>query len=280
MRKSNLWDYLWVTAGSLITALGLVLFLVPNQIAAGGVSGLATVIYYVFHWPVGMTMLLINIPLFLLGLKELGMRFGLKTLYGTIMLSVFTDLIDPLLGVPSNDPLLSSIYGGAAAGLGLGIVFRAGGTTGGTDLAAQLFRKWFKISSGQGLLIIDALVIITAAIVFSVELALYALVGLFLTSRVIDLVQEGAGYTKAALIISDRNEIIADAILQRLDRGATYLCGRGAYTGQEKDILMCVVSRTEISKLKALVTEVDVKAFVIVTDAHEVLGEGFKEIND
>jgi len=274
-----LWQYGGITVGSLITALGLVLFLIPNKIAAGGVSGLATVIYYLTAWPVGLTMLVINIPLFILGLRELGVKFGVKTLYGTITLSVFTDFLTPVLGAPTSDPLLATVYGGLLTGIGLGVVFRSGGTTGGTDLGAQLLRKWFKVSSGQWLLVIDAFVITTAGIVFTVELALYALLALFLTSRAVDFVQEGVSYNKAVLIISDRYQVIGQKILTELDRGATGLQGRGLYTGTDKEVLLCVVSRTEITKLKNLVLAEDEDAFVIVADVHEALGEGFRELN-
>lgn len=273
-------EFLGVTAGSLITALGLVFFLIPLKIAAGGVSGLATVVFYVFKWPVGLTMLLINIPLFLLSLRELGIRFGLKTLYGTIALSVFTDLIGPYVTPPTENVLLASVYGGAITGLGMGIVFRAGGSTGGTDLGARLINKFFRISVGQGLLIIDAFVITLAGIVFGIELALYALISLYITSHVIDLVQEGFGYAKAALIISSRHEEIGQAILYQLNRGATVLRGKGLYTNQERDVILTVITRAEVSKVKALVSQIDPRAFVIVTNVHEALGEGFKDITE
>lgn len=283
MKKWNLGvigEYLGITAGCLITAFSLILFTVPNKIAAGGVSGLATIVFYVVRLPVGLTMLAINIPLFLLSLKELGVRFGLRTLYGTIVLSLMVDILDPLMGVPTRDPLLAAIYGGITGGLGLGIVFRFRGTTGGTDLAAQLFKKYARVSVGQALLAIDAVVIALAGIVFNMELALYAMITLFITARVIDLVQEGMGYAKAAFVISKKPAEIAHGILHQLNRGATALSGRGLYTGQSRDVLLCVVSRAEISKLKALVSTLDPEAFVIITNVHEALGEGFREFTE
>ncbi|AOQ22734.1 YitT family protein [Neomoorella thermoacetica] len=272
-------DYLGITAGTLVTALGLVLFLVPNRIAAGGVSGLATVLHYVFGWPVGLTMLVLNIPLFLAGLKVLGLEFGLKTLYGTIILSVFTDTLALWLHAPTSNTLLASLYGGLLSGVGMGIVFRSGGSTGGTDLAALLFRHYLHISAGMGLLMVDALVISLAGLVFNVELALYALVALFLTSRAIDAIQEGGGYARAALIISDKAEEIARRVLVELDRGVTGLAGRGYYTRQEREVLLVVVQRAEVSRLKDLVASIDPEAFVIVSNVHEVLGEGFGYFN-
>ncbi|OIQ58727.1 hypothetical protein MOTE_17190 [Moorella thermoacetica] len=269
-------DYLGITAGTLATALGLVLFLVPNRIAAGGVSGLATVLHYVFGWPVGLTMLVLNIPLFLAGLKVLGLEFGLKTLYGTIILSAFTDTLAFWLHAPTSNTLLASLYGGLLSGVGMGIVFRSGGSTGGTDLAALLFRHYLHISAGMGLLMVDALVISLAGLVFNVELALYALVALFLTSRAIDAIQEGGGYARAALIISDKAEEIARRVLAELDRGVTGLAGRGFYTRREREVLLVVVQRAEVSRLKDLVASIDPEAFVIVSNVHEVLGEGFQ----
>ncbi len=275
-RYKILLDYLGITVGVIITALSLVLFLVPNKIAAGGVSGLATVVYHILGINVGITILAINIPLFLLSIKELGFRFGIKTLYGSILLSISVDFFAAFINTPTNDPFLASLYGGVLAGIGIGIVFRYGGTTGGTDLAAQLMKRYLKISVGQALLSIDALVILLAGIFFNIELALYAMIGLFTTTKLIDIIQEGLGYAKAAFIISDYTVEISNAVLNELDRGATLLKGQGVYTGDTKDVLLVVVSRAEVTRLKSLVNEIDSKAFVIVTNIHEAIGEGFK----
>jgi len=270
-------DYLGIMAGTLVTALGLVLFLVPNKIAAGGVSGLATVIYHVFGLPVGITMLVLNVPLFLAGLKILGWNFGFKTLYGTILLSLFTDGLALILRAPTDNALLAAIYGGIMTGVGMGVVFRYGGSTGGTDLAALLFRHFLRISAGAGLIIVDALVISLAGLAFNVELALYALLALFLTSRAIDTIQEGGGYAKAALIISDYPALIGERVMRQMNRGVTSFYGKGLYTRQEREILLVVVNRAEVSRLKNLVSSIDPHAFVIVNNVHEVLGEGFRE---
>jgi uncharacterized membrane-anchored protein YitT (DUF2179 family) len=275
--RKNIMAFLVITLGSLLIALGLDMFLIPNRIAAGGVSGLATLIFYVFGAPVGITMLVINVPLFLASLRLLGARFGLNTLYGFLTLSLFVDALEPIIESPTQDPLLAAVYGGVITGVGLGLVFRAGGTTGGTDLAAQLLLKYYSTSSGQALLFFDGLVIVLAAFVFSTELALYALIAVFISSRVIDVVQEGLGYGRAAFIISDKGDEIAEAIMTRLDRGATFLEGRGAYRQQQKKVLLTVVNRSEITRLKVLVSEIDSTAFVVVANANEVLGEGFKE---
>ncbi|MFA5880729.1 MAG: YitT family protein [Eubacteriales bacterium] len=277
MKWKVLQEYLFIVLGVLLTAVGLDMFLVPNRIAAGGVSGIATIIHYAAYFPVGATMLAINIPLFMISVKRLGMGFGLRSLFGTIVLSLLIDIMVPVVPVPTRDPLLASIYGGIIVGIGLGIVFRNRGTTGGTDLAAAVINNYMKLRVGVVLFVIDASVIVTAGIVFkSAELALYALLTVFLTTRVIDIVQEGFGYAKAALIVSHKPEEVAEAILRKLDRGATALLGKGMYTGADRDVILSVVTRSEISTLKELVAGIDPMAFVILTDVHEVLGEGFK----
>ncbi|MTI85789.1 MAG: YitT family protein [Firmicutes bacterium] len=270
-------EFIWVTAGVIIIALGLDMFLIPNKIAAGGVSGAATVVHYVLGLPVGLTMLFMNIPLFAMGVYRLGLSFGFRSLYGTLALSVAIDGMARFLPVPTQEPLLASLYGGAMVGLGLGLVFRYRGTTGGTDLAAAVLRSYTGINIGQLLFMVDALVVLAAGLTFhSWELAMYALLTIFVTAWVIDLVQEGISYAKAFFIISVRTDDIAEAILTRLDRGVTALKGQGLYTRTDRDVLLTVVNRSEVSRLKEVVYEIDPAAFLILTDVREVLGEGFK----
>ncbi len=278
MKWKLLREFFFLVFGVLLTALGLDMFLVPNKIAAGGVSGIATIIHYVAGFPVGATMLAINIPLFMMGIKQKGIGFGLRSILGTVTLSVLIDMIVHIVPVPTRDPLLASIYGGIIVGIGVGIVFRNKGTTGGTDLAAAVVNHYMKLSVGVVLFIIDAGVIIMAGIAFkSAELALYALLTVFLTARVIDITLEGFSYAKAALIISRKPDEVAEAILRKLDRGVTALRGKGMYTGIDRDVILSVVTRAEISTLKELVHNIDPQAFVILADVHEVLGEGFKK---
>lgn len=278
MVKKLIRDYSGITFGVLLTGLGLDMFLIPNKIAAGGVSGIGTILYYLFGIQVGLTMLIINIPLFLLSVKQLGIQIGMRSLYGTISLSILIDLLAKKLPTPTHNPILAAVYGGILVGLGIGIVFKFNGTTGGTDLAAALIRRLTGHAVGFLLFTIDGLVIIAAGLVFNAELALLALITVYLTGRIIDLVQEGFNYAKAVFIISDDSDSIADAVLKQLDRGVTAMSGRGAFTGTDKEVLLSVVGRSEISRLKELVREIDPSAFVIVTDVHEVLGEGFKRI--
>ena len=272
------WEFLWVNAGVVLVALGLNIFLIPNKIAAGGVSGAATVLHYVLNLPVGMTMLAMNIPLFLMGIYRLGLTFGFRSLYGTISLSLIIDLTAPLLPVPTQDTLLASLYGGVIVGLGLGLVFRFRGTTGGTDLAAAILRSYTGINIGQLLFLVDAVVVLAAGIAFqSWELAMYALITIFVVAWVIDLVQEGVSYAKAFFIISKRAQDVTNAILHKLDRGVTILNGRGGFTGADQEVLFTVVNRSEVGRLKEVVYEIDPKAFVVLADVREALGEGFKE---
>jgi uncharacterized membrane-anchored protein YitT (DUF2179 family) len=223
-------------------------------------------------------MLIINIPLFLLSIKEMGLAFGFRSLFGMVTLSLLVDLLAKVLPVPTHDILLASLYGGVVTGIGLGIAFRSKGTTGGTDLAAALIHRYTGLPIGMSLMSIDACVIVAAGIFFNAEAAMFAMITVFVTSRLIDLVQEGVGYAKAALIISNHNEIIAEVILNQMDRGVTALRGRGLYTKSDKDVLLSVVSQSEVSRLKEVVYSVDPNAFVIVANVHEVLGEGFRKL--
>ncbi len=271
-------DYLGITFGSALTALALTVFLIPNRIAAGGVSGLATVVYYLTNFPVGIMMLILNIPIFFLGVRVLGASFGARTIYGMIVLSLFTDLLQPLVAPLTNDLLLATIYGGALAGLGLGIVFNSRGTTGGTDMVARLINHYTSFSIGQGLLLADGFVVLLAGVFFNAEVALYAAITILISSKTIDLVQEGFDFAKAVLIISSESERVKAEVINVLDRGLTVLKGYGGYTGDDKNVLLCIISRSEVVKLKRLVYQVDPAAFMIITNVHEALGEGFKEI--
>ncbi len=281
VKKRFIKDYIMITIGAIITALSLVILTVPNKIAAGGVSGVATIFYHMFGFKVGIVILVINVPLFLVAIYVLGGRIGIKTLWGIIVLSLTVDILTPILQPLTNEFILASIYGGVLAGVGMGLVFRGGGTTGGTDLIAALTSYFFPhFSIGQGLFLIDGLVIALAGIVFDVELALYAAITIFVSTKIIDIIQEGFNISKSVFIISDQSKEIKDEILNKMRRGVTALKGYGGYSGREKDVLMVTINRAEITKIKNLIREIDEDAFVIMNEAHEVLGEGFKRIND
>ncbi|MFW5992038.1 MAG: YitT family protein [Halanaerobiaceae bacterium] len=278
-KKRAVLDYLGITTGAALTALALTIFLIPNKIAAGGLSGLATIIFYLTGLPVGGMTLLLNVPLLIAGIKILGISFGARTIYGMIMYSIFIDLFRLFVPVLTEDLLLASIYGGVVGGMGLGLVFLSRGTTGGTDMIARLINHFSGISVGQGLLIADGIVVFLAGIFFNAEVALYAALAIFISSKTIDLVQEGLVFKKGAFIISSRANDIRKQIINDLDRGVTILQGYGGFTREEKEILYCIINRSELTRLKRMVYAADQNAFVIITSVHEVLGEGFKEFD-
>ncbi|WP_069648888.1 YitT family protein [Caloranaerobacter ferrireducens] len=271
-------EYIGITIGTIIMALSLNLFLEPNTIAPGGVTGLAIVIKKIVGIDVDITNLAINIPLFIFGLIVLGKAFGAKTLYGTFALSFFIRILPN--GNLVNELLLAAIFGGVLMGIGLGIVFRFGGTTGGTDLAGAILNKYFPgFSTATFMMSIDLCVVAIAGIVDKkLETSLYSVIALYIIVKVIDLILEGLGYAKAFFIISQYPDKIGNTILEKLNRGVTVLKGRGMYTGQDRDVLLCVVNRSQVTKLKEIVHQIDKNAFVMVADIYEVLGEGFKEI--
>jgi uncharacterized membrane-anchored protein YitT (DUF2179 family) len=273
--KQHAGDYTLLLVGSLLIAVSFNMFLNPNQVASGGVSGISIITEELFGWEPAITQWALNIPLFFAGMYLLGGEFGLKTLVGTIVLPLLVLLTR---GLPSltHDLLLATIYGGMLIGLGLGLVFRARGSTGGLDVAAQIVHKYTSIGLGVSVALLDGLVIMMAAFVFSPEKALFALIGLFVTTKTIGIVQLGFSYSKVAFIITEDAEAIREAILFKLDRGLTNLQATGGYSGESRTVIMVVVSQTEVTKLKELVRRTDPKAFVILSDTNEVLGEGFK----
>jgi uncharacterized membrane-anchored protein YitT (DUF2179 family) len=274
-RFESAFEYINVLIGSAIIALALNFFLLPNQIASGGVSGISTILLSVFGWEPAYVQWAFNIPLFIAGVILLGKQFGAKTLVGTIFLPfvVFlTKNIDPW----TNDALLGALFGGIVVGLGLGIVFRGNGSTGGTDLAAQIITKYTGLTLGTSVVLMDGLIVLSAALVFDIERGLYALIALYVTSKTIDLVQVGFGRSKTAMIITNKQEEVREGILNKIDRGVTKLSAYGGFTDNERPVLMCVVDQREFTKLKQLVKSLDPSAFVVVMDASEVLGEGFK----
>lgn len=268
-------DYLGITVGSALLALSLTLFLIPNRIAAGGLSGLATIIYHFTGFPVGVMTFLMNVPLFIAGIKSFDLSFGPRTIYGMVIYSLFIDVFQQLFPVLTNDLLLATIYGGVIGGIGVGIVFLSRGTTGGTDMIARLINHFTNLSMGKGLLLADGFVVLLAAILLNAEVALYAVLTIFITSKTVDVVQEGLNYKKAAFIISNHSREIMQGILKELDRGVTILKGIGGYTNEEKEILYCIITRSELTRLKRMVYDIDQNAFMTISDVHEVLGEGF-----
>lgn len=269
-------DYFAITIGSIITAIAYNWFIIPNNIAPGGVSGMATVVHQLIPiLPVGTLIIIINVPLFLVSWKELGLGFGLKSLVGTVVLSLVIDF----LPIPAfiDDKLLASVFGGVLLGIGLGIVLRNNGSTGGTDILAKLFIKKFPFNSlGTYILITDFIVIVSAGLVNHDKfVALYSLITVYVSTRTVDILQEGIQSAKAYYIISDKSKEISARILKEMDRGATFLKATGSFTGIEKNMIICLVQRSEIARIRRIIKEEDERAFVYVHDAREVLGAGF-----
>lgn len=276
--KTSQWvkELMGISLGAIVFAFGLNYFVIANRLAEGGLTGVALILYYLFGWAVGITYLTLNIPLFIIGWRLLGYEFAVKTVFGTAVASVAIEMTRMFQAPMPEDLLLASLYGGSVMGFGLGLIFLFGGSTGGADIIARIVNHRWGLPIGRVLLVIDTAVISAVGFFFGRSVAMYTLVAVFVATRVIDFVQEGAYTAKAAMIISDRSDEIAKRVVEELERGATVFSGRGAYTAAEKNILYCVVSRTELIRLKSVVYDIDPKAFMIINEVHEVLGEGFR----
>ncbi|MEQ2528117.1 YitT family protein [Robertmurraya yapensis] len=269
---------LLILLGSAIFSFGIVHFNMQNNLAEGGFTGITLLLYFLFDLDPSYTNLILNIPVFIIGWKLLGRNVFLYTLIGTISVSVFLWIFQRYrFNIPLNDDLaLAALFAGVFIGIGLGIIFRAGGTTGGVDIIAKLAQKYLGYSMGKAMFMFDAVVITLSLILYlDYREAMYTIVAVFVAARVIDFMQEGAYSARGAMIISDMNDEISEKIMKEMDRGVTALKGHGSFTKQEKNVLYCVVGRNEIVRLKNLVTSVDPHAFVSVSVVHDVLGEGF-----
>jgi uncharacterized membrane-anchored protein YitT (DUF2179 family) len=273
-----------IMLGTAVYAFGLHYFLIPNQLMEGGVTGIGVLLNYAAGWPLSITTLVLNIPLFLLGWRTLGKFQMIYTILGTVSLSSFLALMEWFIRlgwiVPfksSGDHMLIALYAGATLGAGLGIVFRFGGTTGGIDIIARILSRKRGYSMGQIILFFDAIIIGLSLFYISLEKVLYTLVVVFVASKLIDFIQDGSYSAKAFSIISDHSAAIATAITQELERGVTLMQAKGAFSGQDKEVVYCVVGRYETRRLKGIVRKIDPHAFIVINDVHDVLGEGFKE---
>lgn len=275
-----IWDILIMVLGSICYSVSIVCFLEPNHISPGGVSGLATVIHYLADiLPTGVLIILLNIPLFILGFIFIGVKFIAKTVVATIISASFVDIIAFLFPNPlTTDRALAAIYGGLLLGAGIGLVMMRGATTGGTDIAAKLINKKIpNITIGRGLLLMDALVVaISTAVYGEPESALYTVIALFVSSKIIDILLYGTDHGKILYILSEKHKEISEEIFSTLDRGVTFLPAKGAYTNQEHTMIMCAVRSAEVVKVRSLIRRIDPKAFVMVAEAGAILGEGFQ----
>lgn len=279
--REILMDFLFYAAGSILCAVSVRMFTAPNHIAPGGVTGLSTVINYLSGWPIGMMSLLLNIPIFLWAILQIGYKLVGKTIIATVCISVAIDLFGLFIPAYSGNPMLAAIFGGCLDGAGLSLVFMRGATTGGTDLIARLLNRRIRfISMGRLMLCVDLVVVVISALVYrSIESALYAIIAIFVSSRLIDTILYGTdvGTGKVIFIISEKSEEIAEEILRDVERGVTFLNSRGAYTGREGEVLLCAAWRYEVVKIKDIVLSIDKDAFLIIGDAGEISGEGFRE---
>ena len=274
--RAEMKNVLLILVGLIFCALGFNLFLIPNNIAAGGFTGIGQLVNSFCNISVGTVSILLNIPLFLFSMKTLGLRFGVRSLAATIGFSLLLDNLH--VPVITHDLWLSTVYGGLVSGLGFGLILRGSATTGGTDMLASLIHRLIpSIRVSVGMFIIDSLVILASAFVYDTAAAMYALICILISNVVIDFVLEGPNSSHSFFIISDKSDEIAARIMQELDRGVTGLEGMGMYSHQHKRVLLCVVSRMETVTLRRIVFSVDPRAFVISAKAHDTYGEGFKE---
>ena len=285
----NVRDYLLIILSSLIQAVSLRLFFIPANLGSGGVSGISQLINHFTGWPIGLMVLIGNVPLFVLGWRFLGgVKFAMRTAVAILTYSVFTDL---LLKIPSfvqssqylindlqGDVFLNSLYGAIVSGVGYGMVYRARGTSGGSDILARILNNWRGISMTQSYLIVDSAVILSAGFIFGWKQALYAMIALYVSGLVSETVLEGGATVRTAMIITGKPDEVSTRVIDEIGRGVTYLEGKGGYTGNSRPVLYCVVSLAEVSSLKAIVHEIDPEAFMVIGVAHEALGEGFKPL--
>lgn len=281
--KRALWDYVLILVGALVQAFALRLFLIPAELVSGGVSGLAQLVNNYTAFPIGLMVLLGNIPLFILGWQYLGgPRFALRTILSILAFSILTDTLIfflPAEGV-TNDMVLNTIYGGLLLGIGLGIVYRGRGTSGGSDILGRILNRHFGITISQAYLITDSVVVLGAGFVFGWTKALYGLVLIYVSGLAAEVALEGTNIIRTAMIVTTEPEEIVKAIIRDLERGVTILSGTGGYTGEPRSVVYCTVARMEINRLKLLVHEIDPKAFMVIGQAQEALGEGFKPLKE
>ncbi|WP_274651622.1 YitT family protein [Paenibacillus humicola] len=273
-----------IMLGTAVYAFGLHYFILPNKLTEGGVTGIAILLNYALGWPLSVSTLALNIPLFILGWKILGREQIGYTIFGTVSLSLFLALLERMIEagwlVPfrtHSDFILAALYAGVTIGAGLGLVFRYGGTTGGADIIARIASKKKGWSMGQIILTMDAVIIGSALLYIPKEQVLYTLVAVFIASRVIDFIQEGAYAAKAFSIFTPYPERLAALVTKEMDRGVTLFSAKGAFSGKKMQVVYCVVARHEIRRLKTIVRSIDPHAFIVISDVHDVLGEGFKE---
>ena len=270
-------EILGTIIGALIMAFGVSLFLLPNQLSSGGVAGVATIIYYLLNIPMGTVILSINVPLFLISMFKIGKMFFIKSIIGTVSLSVFIDLLDKLEPL-THDRFLACVYGGILLGLGTVALLKVNSSTGGSDLVSYVAKKYRPtVRSGNIIIIIDIIIITVNMIFFrEIEVGLYSAIAIYLMGKIIDIFFEGINFTKLMIIVSKDSEKIAKEIDEKVERGSTGLYGKGMYSNNETLVLMCAAYRKDVAKIKILAKKIDPKSFIIIANSREVVGQGFK----
>jgi uncharacterized membrane-anchored protein YitT (DUF2179 family) len=265
-----------ILLGAILVAIGLEIFLVPNQVIDGGIVGISIMLSHLSGWNLGLFLFVLNLPFFFLGYKQIGKTFAISTLFGVIIMSISTVYLHPVPAL-TKDPLLAAVFGGIVLGIGVGLVIRYGGSLDGTEILAILFNKKIPFSVGQTVMFFNLFILGSAGFVFGWDRAMYSLIAYFIAFKVIDITIEGFEETKSVWIISEKSKDLGDAILNRLGRGVTYMKGEGAYTGEDKKVIFCVITRLEEAKMKAIVEDIDPGAFLAIGNIHEVRGESFKK---
>lgn len=275
-RRKLFFKYLFLFIGSILAAVGLEIFLIPNNIIDGGVVGISIILSYLTKIPLGVFILCLNIPFLILGYKHIGKTFVISTLFAIVSLSVWVTVLHPIPGL-TEDLLLASVFGGIILGVGVGLIIRYGGSLDGTEIIAIILDKRTGFSVGEIVMFFNIFILSGAGLVFGWNKAMYSLIAYFIAFKMIDVTIEGLEETKAAVIVSEKSEIIAEKVMARLGRGVTLLSGKGGYTGEEKMVLYLVVTRLEIAKLKVIIDEIDENAFVTISEVHEVMGGRIKK---
>ncbi len=277
MGREQVLAWLQIVIGCVIGAAAYPTFLDPGKIAPGGLTGVAMIFKHLWGWDIGITSLILNIPLFIVGYRAMGRVFAFRSLAATVLFSFMIDLL-PLQAIPV-EPILGTLYGGILLGIGLGFILRGGATTGGTDMVARLVHKYLPfLSVGMFLFLIDCLVVVAAWIFIGSSEALYALICIFVSGKAVDMVMLGLSQNKACFVITDEWEKVSKRLLDEMERGVTQLSAKGAYTGKDRPVVLCVLPPQEVSRLKEIVRQEDEKAFMFITEAHEALGEGFSSL--
>ncbi len=273
-----LWRVFMMLVGASLVSVGLEIFLVPNNIIDGGIVGISIIASHLSGWNLGLFLFVLNLPFLFLGYKQIGKTFALSTLFSVAVMSIGTNLLHPVQPL-TIDPLLAAVFGGIILGTGVGLVIRSGGSLDGTEIVAIVFSKKLPMSVGETVMFFNLFILASAGFVFGWNNAMYSLIAYYIAFKMIDLTIEGFEESKSVWIISERNQEIASSIIDRLGRGVTYLNGEGAYTGNEKKVIFCVITRLEEAKLKSIVDEIDPKAFLAVGNIHDVKGGRFKKKN-